>query len=141
MADIPILGKFRSATADGILADAAEIFVDDTPITDILDDLQDQITAAATPEVTINTDGNVTQELTAGTLYHFIGALTSLTVTFAPATGTAHYHFDFLSGAVAVVLSIPNTVNMQDGFAVEPNARYEIDILNGWGVGASWPLS
>ena len=85
----------------------------------------------------------MTQALEAGKIYHFTGDLTALTITLtAPASGDlAHYHFDFLSGATAPTLTMPDSVVMPEGFSVEANKVYEIDILNGRGVYQSWGLS
>ena len=87
--------------------------------------------------------------LVAGKIYHFsgnqsTGVLSSLTITglTAPASGQlAHYHFDFDSGSPATTLTLPNTVTMPSGFTVEASTRYEIDILNGYGVVMSWAVS
>ena len=94
-------------------------------------------------EVTISTAGAVSQALDAGKIYHFTGALTSLTITLnAAATGkNAHYHFDFDSGSTAPTLSLPQTVKMPSGFSVEANKHYEVDILNNYGVVMSWANS
>lgn len=91
-------------------------------------------------EETITTSGAVTQALDPHVLYHFTGALTSLTISFnAPATDEiAHYHFDFLSGTTAPTLTMPNTVTMPDSFSVEASKRYEVDVLNNWGTVTSW---
>lgn len=96
---------------------------------------QDKVT-----EITVATDGVVTQALEAGKWYHFTGALTSLTLTLtAPASGEmAHYHFDFVSGSSAVPLTVPASVVMPDDFTTEVNTRYEVDILNNYAVVASW---
>ncbi len=99
--------------------------------------------ADKTTEVTVATDGAVTQALEAGKIYHFTGDLTALTITLtAPASGDlAQYHFDFLSGATAPTLTMPDSVVMPEGFSVEANKVYEIDILNGRGAYQSWGLS
>ena len=90
-------------------------------------------------EQTISTAGAVTQALQSGVLYHFTGALTALTITLtAPASGVAHYHFDFLSGTTAPTLTMPSTVTMPDDFAVEASKRYEVDVLNNFGAVISW---
>lgn len=45
----------------------------------------------------------------------------------------------FTSGSTVAVLTLPSTVKMPDGFEVEANATYEINILDGvWGVYQSW---
>ena len=94
-------------------------------------------------EVTVSNTGDVTQTLDPGKIYHFTGAISSLTLTLAtPASGQlAQYHFDFVSGATAPTVTIPNTVTMPAGFQVEANKRYEIDILDGYGVAQSWEVS
>lgn len=91
-------------------------------------------------EVTVSTAGDVTQALDAEKIYHFTGALTSLTITLN-AAGSGHlaqYHFDFESGSTAPTLTLPNTVIMPNGFQVGANKHYEIDILDGYGVAQSW---
>lgn len=91
-------------------------------------------------EETISTSGAVTKALDPYVLYHFTGALTSLTITLnAPSAGQiAHYHFDFLSGSTAPTLTMPNIVTMPDSFAVEASKRYEVDVLNNFGSVIAW---
>lgn len=98
--------------------------------------------APAVTEVTVSTAGSVSQALAAGNIYHFTGSLTALTITLTSASGVpAQYHFDFTSGSTAPTVTLPNTVKMPDGFTVEANKRYEIDILNNYGVVQSWATS
>lgn len=105
-------------------------------------DADDVGAEAKITEVTIATDGAVTQALDANKIYHFTGALTSLTITLnAVANGIAQYHFDFLSGTTAPTLTMPAAVVMPDGFAVEASKRYEVDVLNGYGAVMSWANS
>ena len=48
----------------------------------------------------------------------------------------------FSSGSTATVLTLPNTVKMPDGFSVEANTVYEINIADGeWGAYQSWKIS
>lgn len=96
----------------------------------------DKVTA-----LTVSTSGDVTQSLDAGTIYHFTGALTALTITLNPPAGgdLAQYHFDFLSDSTAPTLTLPNTVTMPDSFTIDANKRYEVDILNNYGAVISWP--
>ncbi len=54
---------------------------------------------------------------------------------------TPRYHFDFISGATAPTVTMPAAVTMPDGFTVEADRRYEVDILGGWGVAQSWAVS
>lgn len=45
----------------------------------------------------------------------------------------------FTSGSTVAVLTLPSTVKMPDGFEVEANCTYEINILDGvWGVYQKW---
>lgn len=93
-----------------------------------------------TGEVTIATDGAVTQELQTNTAYHFTStALTSLTITFA-GDANGQYHFDFISPSTAVTLTLPESVTMETPFSVEVNTKYEIDIYQGYGVFAEWAV-
>ena len=90
-------------------------------------------------EQTISTAGAVTQALQPYVIYHFTGTLTSLTITLtAPTEGLAQYHFDFDSGSTAPTLTLPQTVVMPSGFAVEASKHYEIDILNNYGTAQEW---
>lgn len=93
--------------------------------------------------ITVPTGGAVTQALDAGKLYHFTGSLTSLTLTLnAAASGElAQYHFDFTAGSAAPTLTLPNAVSMPDGWSVDANTHYEVDILNGYGLAAGWEVS
>lgn len=92
------------------------------------------------PEVTNSDTGAVSLALDAGRIYNFTGALTSLTITLnAAASGQiANYHFSFESGSTAPTLTLPNTVTMPSGFAVEASKHYEVDILNGYGTVMAW---
>jgi len=99
--------------------------------------------APAITEVTISTAGAVTQALDAGKLYHFTGALTSLTITLnAAASGQiAQYHFDFNCGTTAPTVTIPSTVTMPDDNTFEASKHYEVDILNNYGAVIAWATS
>lgn len=95
-----------------------------------------------TAEVTVSTSGAVTQALEAGKIYHFTStALTSLTITLTAITELPQYHFDFISPSTAATLTLPSTVNLPSTLTVEANKRYEIDILNNYGVVQSWDWS
>lgn len=107
---------------------------------------QDEIDAGKADkvqEVTVATDGAVSQALDAGKVYHFTGALTDLTLTLnaAAAGQQAQYHFDFVSGSTAPTVTIPASVTMPDGWTVEASKRYEIDILDGYAVAQGWGVS
>lgn len=85
----------------------------------------------AITEVTIATDGAVTQALAQNTWYHFTGDLTSLTVT-ASAPTAGRYQFDFISGSTAPTLTIPDSWTIPNQFIIEPNARYKIVVEEGF---------
>ena len=90
-------------------------------------------------EITISSSGVVSQQLQPDTIYHFTStALTDLILTFASVTSTAQYHFDFISPSTAVNLTLPQSVNMPSNFTIEANTRYEIDVINSYGVFAEW---
>lgn len=103
--------------------------------------LSDLGAAPAITEVTVSSAGAVTQALDAGKIYHFTGALTSLTITLNAASGLAQYHFDFDCSSTAPTVTIPNTVTMPSGNSFEANKHYEVDILNNYGAVISWPNS
>lgn len=67
------------------------------------------------------------------------GTLTSLTITNPPADGS--WSVRFTSGSTATVLTMPNTVVMPDGFEVEANTVYEINVLDNYALVASWPVA
>ena len=97
--------------------------------------------APVVTEITNSTAGAVTQALDAGKIYHFTGALTSLTITLnaAGAGIIPQYHFDFDSGSTAPTVTLPGTVTMEGGtFTPEASKHYEIDILNNYGVYVEW---
>lgn len=127
----------NKTTVDSELSTTSANPVRNSVVTNELNTKADKVT-----EVTVATDGAVTQALEAGKWYHFTGALTGLTITLtAPASGElAQYHFDFTSGATAPTLTMPDSVVMPEGFSVEANKRYEVDILNNYGVAQSWEV-
>lgn len=98
--------------------------------------------APAVTEVTISTNGAVTQALDAGKIYHFTGSLTSLTLTLnaAPTGQLAQYHFDFSEGSTAFDPTLPSAVIWPNGSnqTWEADYHYEVDILNNYAVVAAW---
>jgi hypothetical protein len=93
----------------------------------------------AITEVTVSTAGAVTQALDAGKIYHFTGAVTSLSLTLNAASGRlAQYHFDFDSGSTAATVTLTGVTWPDGSFTPEANKHYEVDILNGYGVYLSW---
>jgi len=67
------------------------------------------------------------------------GELASLTISNPPATGA--YSIVFTSGATATDLTIPQTLLMPDGFSVDANKVYEINVLDNRAVSGSWAVS
>lgn len=88
-------------------------------------------------EITVETDGEVTQAVEDKTIYHFTGNLTSLTVTTATPT-EGRYEFDFVSGETAPTVIIPDTWVVPNGFIIEPKARYRIIVENGYMSMQKW---
>lgn len=74
----------------------------------------------------------------ANTIYN-CGELTSLTIINPTATGA--YSIVFTSGSTPTDLSIDPAIKMPDGFSVEANKRYEINVSGGWAVAGSWAVS
>lgn len=73
----------------------------------------------------------------ANTLY-ICGEVTSLTINSVPATGEITVRFQ--SGSTPATLALPADVLMPDDFAVEADRYYEINILDKWGLAASWEV-
>ena len=72
------------------------------------------------------------------TLY-LCGTMTALTIDTFPPTGI--FSVVFTSGSTATTLTVPNTLIMPDGFTVEANKRYEINVLDGYVVAAEWSVT
>lgn len=91
-------------------------------------------------EVTVSTSGAVSQALAPGKIYHFTGAVSSLSLTLtAAASGQlAQYHFDFNSGSTPATVTITGVTWSDGSFVPEASKRYECDILNGYGVYLAW---
>ena len=66
------------------------------------------------------------------------GDVASLTISNPPANGA--YSIVFTSGATATDLSIPPELKMPDGFSVEANRLYEINVLANRAVAGSWAV-
>lgn len=98
--------------------------------------------APAVQEETVTASGDVVKQLDPGTIYHFTGALNSLTIALAaPDAGDlAQYHFDFSSGSTPPTITVSgSTVYWPGGsFAPEASKHYEVDILNDYGVFLEW---
>ena len=97
------------------------------------------VTDGTWPEQTISTNGAIIQTLQPYIIYHFTStALTSLSLAFSGTGTNEQYHFDFISPATPITLTLPSSVIMENSFTVEANTKYEIDINNNEGVFAEW---
>jgi hypothetical protein len=121
-------------------ADTALQSVPSTYRTAAAQDVIDAGKADKITEVTISTAGAVSQALDAGKIYHFTGAVSSLSLTLnAAASGQlAQYHFDFESGSTATTVTLAGVTWAGGSFVPEASKRYECDILNGYGVWLAW---
>lgn len=121
-------------------ADSALQSVPSTYRTASAQDVIDEGKADKVTEVTISTAGAVSQALDAGKIYHFTGAVSSLSLTLNAATSgqLAQYHFDFESGSTATTVTLTGVTWPDGSFTPEANKHYEVDILNGYGVYLSW---
>lgn len=89
--------------------------------------------------VTVNVTGTTPTITPAANTTYNCGELTSLTISNPPANGA--YSIVFTSGATPTDLSVDPAIKMPDGFSVEANKRYEINVLNRWAVAGSWAVS
>lgn len=91
------------------------------------------------PAVVTDIDStSITLAAKVNTEYHY-GELASLTISSFPASG--EFSIVFTSGSTETVLTVPQTLIMPDGFAVEASTRYEINVKNGYAVVGSWSVS
>ena len=70
---------------------------------------------------------------------YLCGTMTALTIDTFPPTG--EFTVVFTSGSTATTLTVPNTLHMPDGFTVEANKRYEINVLDGYACAQGWSVS
>lgn len=69
---------------------------------------------------------------------YICGEVSTLSIT-PPASGCIDVTFE--SGSTATVLTVPNTIKWANGFdptALDANTTYELNIMDGLGVAASW---
>ncbi len=74
----------------------------------------------------------------ANTIYK-CGEVTSLTISNPPANRA--YSITFTSGSTPTDLSIDPAIKMPDGFSVEANRIYEINVLDNRAAVGSWAVS
>ena len=74
--------------------------------------------------------------------FYVFGEVAELDVSFAAGSAgqVNEYHFSFISGSTASVLSLPVDVIMPGSFTVAANYHYEIDIINNHGVYEEWSI-
>lgn len=72
--------------------------------------------------------------------FYVFGEVAELDLSFSqgPAGQVNEYHFSFISGSTAAVLSMPVDVIMPDGFVILANYQYEISIIDNKGVYMLW---
>ena len=141
MAQYVVTDTQLTALADAIRAKAGIVGTLEFP-SDFITAVGAIETGYSWEEVTISTAGAVTQALDPGKLYHFTGALTALTITLnAPASGLAHYHFDFNEPSTAFNPTLPSGVKLPDGNSWDASKHYEVDILNNYGAVLAWAAS
>lgn len=87
---------------------------------------------------TIATSGDVTQSMVPNTFYVFTSsALTSLTLQVPEFSNSNQYHVRFKSGTTPPTLTITGAV-LPDGFTLEAQKIYELDILDRYVAVTSW---
>lgn len=96
------------------------------------------IAAAAVPTVETISGTSATIDAEVNTIYK-CGELSALTIDTFPPTGS--FSVVFTSGSTATVFTEPSGMTMPDGFSVEANKRYEINVSDGYAVVASWAVS
>ena len=94
---------------------------------------------AAPAETVVEVSGTTPTITPAPNTIYNCGEVTSLTISDPPANGA--YSIVFTSGATPTDLSVDPAIKMPDGFSVEANKRYEINVLNRWAVAGSWAVS
>lgn len=94
----------------------------------------------AKPRVTINSNSTANLTPEDNRIYNFTAAaLTSLTITNPPATGT--YVIKFNSGSTPTTTTIPSTIHGLESFAAEANTHYEINVEDNYAVVGKWAIS
>lgn len=95
--------------------------------------------SAATPRTEMSAE-DTTAELQPNILYVF-PEMTELTLALAEPENPAivnEYHWIFISGETATVLTLPDSVRIPDGMEIEANKVYEISVLEGCLSYMSW---
>lgn len=73
---------------------------------------------------------------------NYVNPLEALTVSLTNISAIDYsFAIRFHSGSTATVLTIPSAITMPDGFEVEANKTYEINVLDGYALVAEWPYT
>lgn len=84
--------------------------------------------------------GDATFELTPNRLHRW-GEMSSLTLTLAAPTDDTivnHYMVEFVSGATATTLTMPDSIVWQSDLAIEAGKTYQISVVDNLGVIGGW---
>lgn len=125
-------GGGSSVTVDAALSASSENPVQNKVIAAALENKADK-------ETTITVSGTTPTITPAPNTIYNCGEVTSLTISNPPTSGA--YSIVFTSGATPTDLSVDPAIKMPDGFSVEANKRYEINVSGGWAVAGSWAAS
>lgn len=106
-----------------------------------VEELLDSITDKAGKVVVVDHGtGDATFELTPNALHRW-GEMASLTLTLAAptdATAVNHYMVEFVSGATATTLTMPDSIVWQSDLAIEAGKTYQISIVDNLGLIGGW---
>lgn len=96
-------------------------------------------------ENTLDEDGSYDANIDSNALFILdtTKAATTITLRFREPSDTDYvytYHFIFRSGATPTVLTLPDGVILPDGFEIEANRIYEINIMENLLSYQSWPV-
>ncbi|MBQ6281512.1 MAG: hypothetical protein IJK69_05600 [Oscillospiraceae bacterium] len=125
-------GGGGSVTVDAALSATSENPVQNKEIAAALENKADK-------EATVTVSGTTPTITPAPNTIYNCGELTSLTIINPTATGA--YSIVFTSGSTPTDLSIDPAIKMPDGFSVEANRIYEINVLANRAVVGSWAVS
>lgn len=99
-------------------------------------------------ENTETTGTSTIASMTPNVLYKFLNTdMTQITITVLGTLSDSYnsyvttYHMIFKSGATPTVLNLPDGVILPDGFEIEANRIYEINIMENLLTYQSWPVS
>lgn len=139
-------GGGGSVTVDASLSASSENPVQNKAITSIINQMDLQLgeldTAVGDKQdqpIGITVSGTTPTITPIRDRIYTCGEVTSLTISNPPANGA--YSVIFTSGSTPTDLSVDPAIKMPDGFTVEANKRYEINVSGNWAVAGSWAVS